>query len=88
MHEQEIVAIVLQSEVVGNARSHGHGTHSGIANQRVQLLVLRQEHVHQLDKAHAAHGGDDEGAGTDGEDVDGVDGQELGCLCRAAYRQS
>ena len=35
MHEQEVVAVVLQTEVVGDAGGHGNGTNTGIANQWV-----------------------------------------------------
>ena len=77
MHQQEVVSIVFQSEVVGNPRSHRNGTHTRITNQRVQFLVLRQEQIHQLDKANTTHGGDNEGTCTNGEDINGVYCQKL-----------
>ena len=70
VHEEEVVAVVLESEVVGDARAHGHGTHTGVTDERIDFLVARQEEVHQFDKQNAAGGGYDEGAGTDEEDED------------------
>ena len=88
MHQQEVVAVVLQSEVVRDAGCHRYGTHTSITNQRVQLLVLGQEDIHQLDEQDTTHRGNDEGSGTNGEDVDGIDGQEFRSLSRTAYRQT
>ena len=59
MHEQEVVAVVLQTEIIGDAGTHRHGTHSGVSNQWVQLFVLWQEEVHQLYEEDAAGRGDD-----------------------------
>ena len=51
VHQQEVVAVVLQTEVVGDACSHWYSTHAGIADERVQLLAFRQEEIHQFDEA-------------------------------------
>ena len=48
MHEQEVVAVVFQTEVVADAGTHRYGTHTGISDEWVQLLALWQEEVHQF----------------------------------------
>ena len=82
------MTVVLQTEVVGDTGSHRHSRHTGITNQRVDLLILRQEQVHDLHEAYTTHRSYEEGAGTDGEDIDGVQCQELTGLGRATYRQT
>ena len=77
MHQQEVVTVVFQAEVVGDTCGHRYGTHTGITDQRIDLLVAGQEDVHQLHEAYTTHGSHDEGAGADCEDEDGVHGQEL-----------
>ena len=39
MHEQEVVAVVLQTEVVTDTGSHRNSRHTGITDERVQFLV-------------------------------------------------
>ena len=82
------MAVVLETHIVTDAGCHRHGADTGIANEGVDLLVLGQEEVHQLDEQHTAHGGDGEGKGSDGEDEDGVERQELAGLRGAAYGES
>ena len=77
MHEQEVVAVVFEAEVVGNTGGHRNSAHTGITNERIDLLVAGQEDVHQLHEAYTTHSSHDEGTGADGEDEDGVHGQEL-----------
>ena len=54
VHEQEVVTVVFQTEVVADAGTHRNGTHTGISDQWVQLLALWQEEVHQFHKEDAA----------------------------------
>ena len=54
VHEQEVVAVVLQTEVVTDAGAHWHGTHAGVSDERVQLLALWQEEVHQFHEEDTA----------------------------------
>ena len=82
------MTVVLQSKVVRDAGGHGHGTHTGIANQGVQLLVLGQEQVHQLNETNTAGRGDGKGKGADDEDEDGVQREELAGLRRAAHGET
>ena len=77
MHEQEVVAVVLKAEVVGDTGGHRNGTHTRITNQRIDLLVAGKEKVHHLHETYTTHGGNDEGTGADGEDEDGVHGEEF-----------
>ena len=74
---QEVVAVVLKAEIVGDTGGHRNGTHTRITNQRIDLLVLGKEKVHHLHETYTTHGGHDEGTGADGEDEDGVHGQEF-----------
>ena len=82
------MTVVLQTEVVGDTGSHRHSRHTGITDERVDLLILRQEQVHDLHKANTTHRSYEEGTGTDSEDIDGVHGEELTGLSGAAYRQT
>ena len=82
------MTVVLQTEVVGDAGSHRHSGYTGITDERVDLLILRQEQVHDLHEAHTTHRSYEEGTGTDGEDIDGVQGEKLTGLGGAAYRQT
>ena len=54
MHEKEIVAVVLQTQVVADAGTHWHGTHTGVSDERIQLLALWQEEVHQFHEEDTA----------------------------------
>lgn len=54
MHEKEIVAVVLQTQVVADAGTHWHGTHAGVSDEWVQLLAFWQEEVHQFHEEDTA----------------------------------
>ena len=54
MHEQEVVSVVFQTQVVGDTGAHRYGAHSSISYQWVDLLALWQEHIHQFDKQYSA----------------------------------
>ncbi len=84
MHEQIVRRIVLQTEVVGDTGRHGDGRYAGVADQRIDLLVLRQEEVEELHEEHARRRGDDKRHEAEGEDADGLRGQELRCLSGGA----
>ena len=45
MHEQEVVAVVFQSEVITDTCTHRHCRYTGITDERIKLLVLGQEEV-------------------------------------------
>ena len=77
MHEQEVMAVVLQTEVVTDTCSHRNSRHACITDQGVQFLTLWLEEVHNLHKAYTRGGGNHEGHGAKCEDLDGVECQEL-----------
>ena len=54
MHEQEVLAVVLKAEVVGDTCSHWYGTNTSITDERVDLAVFWQEDVHYLYEANTA----------------------------------
>ena len=77
MHEQEVVAVVFQSEIVGDTGSHWHSRYTGVADERIELFVFWQEYVHQLNEQYSTHGSHDECTCSDGEDEYSVHGKEL-----------
>ena len=82
------MTVVLQTHVMADAGGHRYGRHASIADEGIDLLVLRQEEVHHLDEAYTAGRGDGKGEGSDGEDEHRVQREELTGLRRAAYGQS
>ena len=64
IHEQVVGGVGLLALVVRDAGGHGHGRHTGIADERVDLLALREEEVHELHEQHATGSSDDEGGDT------------------------
>ena len=50
VHEKEVVAVVFQTQVVGDARTHWYGAHSGVSDKWVQFFAFWQEEIHQLDE--------------------------------------
>ncbi len=60
VHEQVVAGVVLQTEVVGDTGRHGHGRYTGIADKRIDFLVLGKHQVEELHEEHATRRGDDE----------------------------
>ena len=54
VHKQVVVAVILQSEVVGNTCRHRHGTHASVANEWIYLVVFLEEQVHDFNEYHTA----------------------------------
>ena len=88
MHEEEVVTVVLQTHVMADAGGHRYGRHASIADEGIDLLVLRQEKVHYLDEAYSTGSCYGKGKGTNGEDKHRVQREELTCLRRAANCQT
>ena len=88
MHEEEIVAVVFQTDIVGNTCAHGNGAYTCITDKRVDLLIFRKEEIHQFHKQHTTGTGDDESHGTKDENLDGVEGEELTGLCGASHGET
>ena len=88
VHEEEVVAVVLQSHIMTDTGGHWHGGDSGIANEGVDLLVFGKEQIHNLNEQHAAGRGNGKGEGTDGKDEHGVEREELAGLSGAAHGET
>ena len=82
------MTVVLQSEVIRDARCHRNGTHTSITDQRIQLLTFRQEEIHDLHEADTRGGGDHKGHGSEGEYLDGIQCQKLAGLGRTTYGET
>ena len=66
--QQVVGRIGFETHLFGYARGIRHGGHAGVADERVDLLALGQEQVHELREEHAEGGGDHEGRETKAED--------------------
>ena len=66
--EEVVGLVVLETHIVGHAGGIGHGADAGVADEGVDLVAFLEEEVHQFDEEDTHEGGDDEGAGTEGED--------------------
>ena len=88
MHEQEVVGIGLQAFLVGNAGCHRNGTDTGITDERVDFVTLRQEEVHDVYEADTAGSCNDESKCTECKNLDGIQGEELTGLRGATHGEA
>ena len=77
VHQQEVLRVFLQAHLVHDAARHREGRDARRADHGVDLLVLGQEDVQELGKQHAARRVEDEGHKAQGQDQQGVRGEEL-----------
>ena len=88
MHQQVIRTVVADTHILRHARGGRNGRNARIADQRVDLVALLQEEVHQLDEQHAAHRGDEERACAQHEDSQRLGSQEDRRLRRSSHRDA
>ena len=80
MHQQVVLRIVFQADVVRHAGGIRNGRHTGVADERVDLVAFLEEEVEELHEEHAGEGGDHERQGADDEDLHGFPAEELAGL--------
>ena len=85
VHQQIVLRIVFQAEVIGNTCTHRHGAHAGIADERIDFLTLGKEDIEKLDKEHATGAGNDKGHKPEEEDAHSFDGEKLRSLSGGAH---
>ena len=88
VHQQEILVVLLEAQLVDDASAHGEGRDAGCADHGVELLVCREEEVEQLGEKDAAGGVKDEGHEAQRKDEQGVGPDELVCRHLPGHRQA
>ena len=83
MLEQVVSLVIFKSNTVRNAGSVGDSADTRVTDERVNLVTLFEEEVHELHEQDTEESGDDEGTGTEGEDKDRAASEECRCLCRS-----
>ena len=83
VHEQEVGAVGLLSDGVGDACSHGNGGNAGRADKRVDgVLAPAGDEVHELGAKETANGSDGEGNHAQSDDEQGFSLEEAAALHR------
>ena len=88
VHEQVVGGVGLLTLVVRDTGCHRHGRHTGITDERVDLLALGEEEVHELHEQYATGSSDNEGSDTYEQNLQGRGSEELACLGRGTYGET
>ena len=75
MHQQDVVRVRLEPDLVGHARSHRHGRDARSADQRIDRL--RRQAIHEFAHEYATRRADRERHHAQQQDADGAHGEEL-----------
>ena len=77
VHQQEILVVLLEAQLVDDTAAHGEGRDAGCADHGVELFALREEEVRQLCEQHTAGGVKHKGHEAQRKDEQSVGPHEL-----------
>ena len=77
VHQQEILVVLLEAQLVDDAAAHREGRDAGSTDHGVELFALREEEIHQLCEQHTAGGVKHKGHEAQRKDEQSVGPHEL-----------
>ena len=88
MHQQVVRPVILDALDLRYAGRVRNRRHTRIADQRIDLVALLEEEIHQLDKEYTRAGRYDKGECTEHKDLYRVERKEVRRLRRGSYRHA